>query len=196
MSRNLPPHPNLDHLKKQAKERLQELQPQNPALKLAEAQHLLAREYGFASWPKLKVYVESLSRNDASSETVSETSSPFTGNWIANLSKSKRHPGNQFQSARLQFAVNGDTVTIIDVVVDGAGHEDTGKNTILVDGNEHPSLSGNRYALLARWRGSRILETVARKDGEIVGWGTYEVSADGTTLSISGEEQKIVLDRE
>src|SRR5262249_20192907 len=31
-------------------------------VKLADAQHLVAREYGFASWPKLKEHVESLSR--------------------------------------------------------------------------------------------------------------------------------------
>ena len=58
MSRNLPPHPNLEHLKKQAKDLLHDLQQRDPALKLADAQHALAREYGFASWPKLNAYVE------------------------------------------------------------------------------------------------------------------------------------------
>jgi len=48
---------------------------------------------------------------------------------------------------------------------------------------------------LAKWRSSHILETVAKKDGEVVGWGTYEVSDDGQTLTISGEAQRIVLDR-
>ena len=62
MSRKLPSHPNLHHLKKQAKELLHELQQQNPALKLAEAQHRLANEYGFASWSRLKMYVESLTQ--------------------------------------------------------------------------------------------------------------------------------------
>jgi glyoxalase superfamily protein len=63
MSRYLPPHPHLDHLKKQAKELLHELRLQNPALKLADAQHAIAREYGFASWPKLKSHVESLAQS-------------------------------------------------------------------------------------------------------------------------------------
>jgi len=192
MSRNLPPHPNLDHLKKQAKELLRDLQQQNPALKLADAQYALAREYGFASWPKLKAYVESLPHPIAPEQ---EIASPFAGKWIANLSKSKRHPSNQFQSASLQFAVDGDTVTIMDVVVDDSGHQASGKNTILVDGEEHPSENGNGYVLIARWRGSRILETVAKKDGQVVGWGTYEVSNDGQTLTISGDEQMILLDR-
>jgi hypothetical protein len=62
MSRDLPEISNLDHLKKQAKTLLRKLQERNPAAKLAGAQHALAREYGFASWPKLKAHVESTSR--------------------------------------------------------------------------------------------------------------------------------------
>jgi hypothetical protein len=31
-------------------------------LQLADAQHLLAREYGFPSWPRLKTHVESLAK--------------------------------------------------------------------------------------------------------------------------------------
>jgi ankyrin repeat protein len=58
MSRPLPPKPNLAHLKKQAKE-LHRSQPQR---KLAEAQHALANEYGFATWANLKHHVESLGR--------------------------------------------------------------------------------------------------------------------------------------
>ena len=194
MSRSLPPHPNLDHLKKQAKDLLHDLKQRNPALKLADAQHTLAREYGFASWPKLKAYVESLPR-PITPDAVPEKANPFVGKWTANLSSSKRHPSNQFQSATLQFTVDGDSVTVTDVVVDDSGREEHGKNTILVDGNEHPSENGNGYALVARWRGSRVLETTAKKNGQVVGWGTYEVSDDGKILTISGDQQVIVLDR-
>jgi hypothetical protein len=62
MSRALPVHANLDHLKNQAKDLLRELQRQNVGTKLADAQHAIARDYGFASWPKLKAHVESLAR--------------------------------------------------------------------------------------------------------------------------------------
>lgn len=190
MSRNLPPHPNLEHFKKQAKDLLHDLQQHNPAAKLAEAQFALAREYGFASWPKLKSYVESLS-------TISESDkgNPFVGKWTANLSKSKRHPGNQFRSATIEFTVDVDTVTIIDVVVDESGHEVTGKNTILVDGVEHAAENDSGYVLTAKWNGSRIIETMATKDGQVAGWGRYEVSNDNKTLTISSDEQRIVLDR-
>jgi|GEM_PF-1500721 len=203
MSRTLPPHPHLDHLKKQAKELLHTLQQQNPALKLSDAQHALARDYGFASWPKLKVYVESLSRVDTPTTTLEamppaeKSVHPFVGRWTANLSKSRRHPSNQFQSATLQFTVAGDSVIIHDVVVDEAGHENHGQNTILADGNEHPSEQGNGYVLKAGWRGAgaQILETVATQHGQVVGWGTYAVSEDGQTLTISGDQQMIVLER-
>jgi hypothetical protein len=56
----LPLRPSLSHLRKQAKELHERLQQQNPDATLVEAQHALAREYGFASWPKLKVHVERL----------------------------------------------------------------------------------------------------------------------------------------
>ena len=78
MSRQLPAKPSLEHLKKQAKELLQGFQQGEPAAtdrfralasrsalaapKLADAQHVIARDYGFASWLKLREHVESLTR--------------------------------------------------------------------------------------------------------------------------------------
>ena len=56
MSRQLPERPNLQHLKKQAKELLRSMRQG----KLADAQHAIANEYGFATWMKLKLHVESL----------------------------------------------------------------------------------------------------------------------------------------
>jgi len=75
MSRELPAKPNLEHLKKQAKDLLRECQQGDAAAivrfrefsvgaspKLADAQHVIARDYGFATWTKLKEHVESLVR--------------------------------------------------------------------------------------------------------------------------------------
>jgi len=56
MSRQLPEKPNLEFLKKQAKELLRDMRQG----KLADAQHTLANEYGFATWAKLKAHVEAL----------------------------------------------------------------------------------------------------------------------------------------
>ncbi len=61
MSSHLPEKANLKHLKKQAKALLRETQQG----KLADAQHALATEYGFATWAKLKSHVEALGLSPA-----------------------------------------------------------------------------------------------------------------------------------
>jgi len=60
-SRRLPDGPNLDHLRKQAKDRLALLRVTSPGAALHDAQLALAREYGFASWPKLVQHVAAVS---------------------------------------------------------------------------------------------------------------------------------------
>jgi ankyrin repeat protein len=58
--RRLPERPSLEQLRKQAKDHLHTLRVADPSASLAAAQHSLAREYGFESWPKLVHHVESL----------------------------------------------------------------------------------------------------------------------------------------
>jgi len=58
-SRRLPQRPSLEQLRKQAKEHLEILRVADQSVTLAAAQHALAREYGFESWPKLVHHVES-----------------------------------------------------------------------------------------------------------------------------------------
>lgn len=67
---SLPIRPNLEHLKKQAKELLDRAKAgqhdelhawvDEPKLNLATAQLATARRYGFASWSKLKAHVEAV----------------------------------------------------------------------------------------------------------------------------------------
>jgi ankyrin repeat protein len=59
-SRRLPDRPSLEQLRKQAKEHLDALRAGDPSAKLADAQHALAREYGFDNWPALVQHVESV----------------------------------------------------------------------------------------------------------------------------------------
>src|SRR5689334_23811794 len=78
-SKDLPANPTLEHLRKQAKALLHSFKQQEPkavarfralklkaAPKLSDAQHLIAREYGFDSWSKLKKHV------DAAAEAMNE----------------------------------------------------------------------------------------------------------------------------
>jgi hypothetical protein len=184
MSRNLPARPNLDYLKKEAKDRLDDLRRTDPSAQLADAQFALAREYGFASWPTMKAHVEAAAAAD---------DSPFTGRWIADVARSKRHPANQFRSATIVFAVRGNSVEVNNEVLDEAGKVVRGRHTFQADGVEYPFTNG--HALTATWRGVRMLETVATQHGKVVGRGIYTVSDDGRTLTITDENQEIVLDR-
>lgn len=83
MPRALPPRPDLEQLKTQAKEllkasrmrdtqallRIEQLLPdRSAAAKLADAQLVIAREYGFASWPKLKHHVQALASQQPMAE--------------------------------------------------------------------------------------------------------------------------------
>ncbi len=46
--------PNLDWYRKSAKKRLAKMRADNRTAQLADAQLVVAREHGFASWRKLK----------------------------------------------------------------------------------------------------------------------------------------------
>lgn len=189
MSRNLPDRPNLEFLKKEAKARLALLQRGDAAAQLADAQHALARDYGFASWPKLKAHVESVATLGAA-----PGESPLAGRWAADVSRSTRHPANQFRGATIVFAVTGNTLTIDDEFVDEGGQTIRGHHTIEADGVARPT--GNGFVVCATWRARNDLETVATKNGEEVGRGRYTVSDDGRTLTITSTgDQVIVLDR-
>jgi ankyrin repeat protein len=61
MPQALPANPNLDWLKKTAKQRLVQLRTSQPDAKLYEAQFALAHDYGFKSWRALKSHVDSIS---------------------------------------------------------------------------------------------------------------------------------------
>lgn len=62
MSPQLPARPNLEHLRNEAKQRLETLRRTDLAAKLADAQLLVARAYGFASWRQLKAGVDAHTR--------------------------------------------------------------------------------------------------------------------------------------
>jgi hypothetical protein len=129
----------------------------------------------------------------------------FVGTWIANIEKSRRHVNHQFQDATLSFDVSGDVVTLTHGGVNAAGKQESLTTILRSDGKDHavsPLAPG--VVVATRWRDANVLETVAKKDGQVVGGGTYEVSSDGKTLTatvagIDGAgarfEQVIVFDR-
>jgi hypothetical protein len=192
MYRPLPDRPSLEYLKKEAKDLLRTLQQQRLDAKLADAQHALSRQYGFASWTRLKRHVEGPTSAGANA------TSPFAGTWKANLAKSQRHPANQFRSVTLQLSLRGNVVTIAQSLVGESGEEERNRTALHVDGREHVSDDRPGFSVVASWRGSHVLHVIASKDGEVVAMGTYEVSADGRELSITdaARDMHIVLERE
>jgi hypothetical protein len=183
MSRQLPPFPHLEHLRRQAKSLLQALQQDNPLARLADAQHALAREYGFASWPKLKAHVEAASAGRRA----------LAGKWIANIERSSRHPDNPFRRASLQLEVRGDLVTIVDVVHAADGREERTKNVLHADGRDYAQPHG--FVVTASWQGDRTIAWEVRRNGGVEGRGRYEVSDDGSTLTLVANDQVFVFDR-
>lgn len=124
---------------------------------------------------------------------------PIVGSWIANLAKSRPHPDFKFQRVTLQIAVAGDTVTMSSVVVDPAGKEQRAAETFRSDGTETPGTLTPGVTHIARFVGSHVLATIARKNGQMFAMITYEVSADGKTLTSRSSgmmEQVIVFDRQ
>ena len=160
---------------KQAKQLLQKMKLQDPDAQLADAQHALAREYGFASWPRLKAHVEA--------ETTAPN--PFVGKWTADLSRSKLHPLNRLQAATVGFDIDGQEVTIDFVMVDESGRTDRGVNSFTADGHERPSRHREDFNMRARWLGSHGLEAVVSRKGDFEGRVEYVVSPDGSTLTLS-----------
>lgn len=49
---------NLEYLRKHAKDRLKELRRSDPTAKLSAVQRTIAQEHGFASWPRMKAYLD------------------------------------------------------------------------------------------------------------------------------------------
>jgi ankyrin repeat protein len=61
MTEKLPFRPDIEWLKKAAKERLAQLRERDPATRLHQAQLAIARDHGFASWRALKAHVDAAS---------------------------------------------------------------------------------------------------------------------------------------
>lgn len=221
MSQRLPDLPNLGHLKKQAKDVLRVSRHRSPRWRLADAQHALARGYGFPSWPDLKLHVESVREQTAapasSASRVQESttagnagrapkpvtqarrgrsSHPIVGTWAARPAPgSGDHRQLHAWDVVIEFELTDDIVTLTQIAADPAGRESAMKMTIQADGQEHPVPFGNELMLEARWTDARTLEIIGKHGERIVSTGTYELSADGLSLVASTADQHVVFQR-
>jgi hypothetical protein len=128
---------------------------------------------------------------------------PLAGTWIANVAESRRHANHQFESATMTFTVGDGVVVLAYAGINASGKHEANTQTIHADGQEHAIPEAPGFVALSTLS-ERRLESIGKKDGTILGRGTYEVSDDGQTMTatVSGIDaagkpfdQVIVFDR-
>jgi hypothetical protein len=104
----------------------------------------------------------------------------------------------------MQFVVVGNTVTLTHGGVNAGGQQESGTVVLQADEKEHPVPEHPGVTVLTRWVSPRVLHSIGKSGGAQVGEQTYEVSADGQSLTatVSGIDasgarfdQVIVFDR-
>jgi len=126
------------------------------------------------------------------------------GTWIANIEQSHRHENHRFANATMHFAIVDDEVRIRYEGVNASGKPESSEQVLQADGlpHDHPLVPG---IVVTNTLGPYGFESRATKDGIVMGKGSYDVSADGNTMTAtiagidaSGKpfEQVIVFDRD
>jgi ankyrin repeat protein len=141
--RELPARPNLEHLKNQARVLLREsLASDAPSIarlaafgvtpaepKLADALHVIAREYGFDNWPALKLHIEVSSEDAVQALTAAmKANNPSLVRQVLDRYPSLRSiineplPGYSFDMPALIAAVTQENREIIDLLLDAGAN--------------------------------------------------------------------------
>ena len=146
MSRDLPAHPSLEYLKNEAKKLIRDFRQGNAAAverwhaldlapplarpKLADAQRVIAREYGFASWAKLKERVQAIEHRERGADAFEQLKAAVLANDAVkaaeaidrypDLKSRLNHPlpGHPFGDFLLLVAVQRSRRDTIDVLLD------------------------------------------------------------------------------
>jgi hypothetical protein len=129
--------------------------------------------------PILLITVISLAFGQTPGVETKPKRNPFVGKWKANLSKSQRDPNHQFQSLALRFEISDDAILLSFTGINMSGKEESVMRKLHPDGKEHPVAEAHGVVEVSRWVGSHTLESVAKRDGTIIGESRYEVSSDG-----------------
>ena len=219
MPQRLPSLPNLDHLKKQAKDVLRVARHRSPPWRLADAQRAVAHGYGFDSWPALKLHVESARRRrstggsarekedvtggDASAAPHTATlqryfrsSHPLAGTWAKRPSASSGgHAQPPMDDMVFEFDLIDGTVTLTQIVIESTGRQSATRTVIQADGRDHAAEFGDALVLQATWTNDRTLELIFKDAEAVVSKWTYEVSVGGQSLVVSTTEHVVVFER-
>jgi hypothetical protein len=131
--RALPARANLEHLKNEAKKLHRELLKKDPAVALAAAQLEIARRYGFASWRKLKSYVDALQEfgsdlieavraGDAAKVGLILDRHPDLANAAADLDAHVLRPSDALAMRLVHLAVAEDRGAVLRLLIERGAH--------------------------------------------------------------------------
>lgn len=202
MSLSLPARPHIDLLKRQAKAALRVGRCLNPEWRLADAQRALARGYGLASWTNLKQAIGSARRlrqtapknaspgragTSPASQASTTPPSRFEGSWIA------RETATDRVALEIIEIVGG--LLLTQVVAPIGGDAVASSLLLRTDGHEHQLPLGDGLRVRAIWTDPQTLHTTVRRDDITIAEGTYAVSGDGQTLSVTAETRCLVFER-
>lgn len=125
------------------------------------------------------------------------TPSPFVGNWVADLSQSRLDPKMPLQAADLNIAVNGNIIKLASSFTLPSGQTQSEAETLRADGTETAGTLTPGVIHVANWVGPQVLALIARKGNQNIALITYEVSANGQTLTArtSGVVEQVVVFR-
>jgi len=141
--RELPPRPNLEHLKNQARKLLQQALESDPSAssrlaavgvtsqqpRLADALHVIAREHGFETWPALRLTLEASSENpvEALTAALKSNDASLVRKVLARHPSLKTQindplPGYGFDAPAIIAAVHHNNREIIDILLDAGAN--------------------------------------------------------------------------
>ena len=108
--------------------------------------------------------------------------SPFAGSWSADLSRSRLDPKLALKGADITFGVSGNVISLESSVVLPSGKAIQERDTLRADGTETAAVTPGAVHV-ANWLGSHVLALITKKGNQNLALITYEVSADGQTLT-------------
>jgi ankyrin repeat protein len=115
--RPLPSRPDIEWLRKAAKERLAQLRASDPDARLHQAQLTIARDYGFASWRALKAHVDAVSLDGQILAAVTTGDAAALDRLLANHPAKIDITGSTWNRPLLHIAAEHGHLSCIDVLL-------------------------------------------------------------------------------
>jgi hypothetical protein len=111
------------------------------------------------------------------------TTSPLAGHWVADVSQSRLDDKMPVKAADINISVNGNIVKLASSLTLLSGQTLSETETLRADGTETAATLTPGVTHVANWVGPQVLALIARKGNQNIALITYEVSADGQTLT-------------